>query len=65
MHRKQLLYGGNMPLLDRVKFFFVFLIRGCGNAATLEAVVNHYVHLLGLHLTTQQQADLVEYLKTL
>jgi hypothetical protein len=36
-----------------------------GNAPTLEAVVNHYVHLLGLQLTTQQQADLVEYLKTL
>jgi mono/diheme cytochrome c family protein len=36
-----------------------------GSAPTLQAVVDHYVHLLGLHLTTQQQADLVEYLKTL
>ena len=36
-----------------------------GNAKTLEAVVAHYVQLLGLNLTTQQKADLVEYLKTL
>jgi len=36
-----------------------------GNAATLDAVVGHYVQLLGLSLTPRQRADLVEYLKTL
>ena len=36
-----------------------------GSAPTLEAVVNHYVQLMGLSLTTQQRADLVVYLKTL
>lgn len=36
-----------------------------GSAAMLEDVVNHYVSLLGLTLTTQQKADLVTYLKTL
>jgi mono/diheme cytochrome c family protein len=36
-----------------------------GNAPTLEAVVNHYVQVFGLNLTTQQKADLVEYVKTL
>ena len=36
-----------------------------GNAATLEAAVAHYVQLKGLTLTPQQQADLVQYLKTL
>ena len=36
-----------------------------GSAATLEAVVDHYVQLRGLSLTTQQRADLVTYLKTL
>ena len=36
-----------------------------GNAPTLEDVVNHYVERFGLTLTTQQKADLVEYLKTL
>ena len=36
-----------------------------GSAATLEAVVTHYDGVLGLGLTAQQQADLVEYLKTL
>ena len=36
-----------------------------GNAATLQAVVDHYVRLFGLSLTTRQQMDLVEYLKTL
>jgi cytochrome c5 len=36
-----------------------------GSAATLEAVVAHYDGVLSLGLTTQQQADLVEYLKTL
>ena len=36
-----------------------------GSAPTLEAVVDHYVKLLGLTLTTGQKADLVEYLKTL
>jgi cytochrome c2 len=36
-----------------------------GNAATLDAVVGHYVQLQGLSLTPRQRADLVEYLKTL
>lgn len=36
-----------------------------GSAKTLDAVVNHYVTALGLTLTTQQKADLAEYLKTL
>jgi len=36
-----------------------------GSAATLEEVVDHYVTLFGLSLTTQQRADLVAYLKTL
>ena len=36
-----------------------------GSALTLEAVVDHYVQLLGLTLTEQGKADLVEYLKTL
>lgn len=36
-----------------------------GSAPTLEAVVDHYVELLGLTLTEQGKADLVEYLKTL
>ena len=36
-----------------------------GNAGTLDAVVDHYVQLLGLSLTPRQRADLVEYLKTL
>jgi hypothetical protein len=36
-----------------------------GHAATLDAVVDHYVKLQGLMLTTRQRADLVEYLKTL
>jgi len=36
-----------------------------GNAPTLQAVVDHYVKLFGLSLTTRQQMDLVEYLKTL
>jgi mono/diheme cytochrome c family protein len=36
-----------------------------GSAPTLEAVVNHYMQLLSLKLTTEQKADLVEYLKTL
>jgi hypothetical protein len=36
-----------------------------GSAATLEDVVDHYVALLGLALTTRQRSDLVEYLKTL
>ena len=36
-----------------------------GSAPTLAAVVEHYVRLRGLTLTTQQKADLVEYLKTL
>ncbi|HUG39670.1 MAG TPA: hypothetical protein VMM12_04260 [Longimicrobiales bacterium] len=36
-----------------------------GSAATLEAVVEHYVAVRDLELTTQQRSDLVEYLKTL
>lgn len=36
-----------------------------GNAATLSAVVDHYVKLQGLTLTSKQKADLIEYLKTL
>ena len=36
-----------------------------GRAATLEAVVDHYVALRHLVLTAQQKADLVEYLKSL
>lgn len=36
-----------------------------GSAATLDAVVKHYVNLLGLTLTAQQKSDLIEYLKTL
>jgi cytochrome c5 len=36
-----------------------------GKAATLEAVVAHYVQQFGLGLTSRERADLVEYLKTL
>jgi len=36
-----------------------------GSATTLADVVTHYNQARQLHLTTQQQADLVEYLKTL
>jgi hypothetical protein len=36
-----------------------------GSAATLEAVVQHYIKELGLHLSRNQQRDLVEFLKTL
>ena len=36
-----------------------------GGAATLSAVVDHYVRLFGLNLTPGQKADLVEYLKSL
>ena len=36
-----------------------------GSAATLEAVVDHYVRVFKLSLTAQQRADLVQYLKTL
>ena len=36
-----------------------------GNATSLEAVVDHYVRVFGLTLTSQQRSDLVEYLKTL
>jgi len=32
---------------------------------TLAAVVDHYVQLRGLSLTSQQRADLIEYLKSL
>jgi mono/diheme cytochrome c family protein len=36
-----------------------------GHAATLGAVVDHYVTHFGLSLTTQQRNDLIEFLKTL
>jgi cytochrome c peroxidase len=36
-----------------------------GHAADLLAVVNHYDQRLGLRLTAEQKADLVEYLKSL
>ncbi len=36
-----------------------------GSAPTLAAVVEHYVRLFGLNLTSGQKADLVEYLKSL
>jgi mono/diheme cytochrome c family protein len=36
-----------------------------GSARTLEAVVDHYVTVLGLHLTPGQRTDLVEYLKSI
>ena len=36
-----------------------------GSAPTLEAVVTHYNGELNLQLTAQQQADLVQYLKSL
>jgi cytochrome c peroxidase len=36
-----------------------------GSAETLEAVVEHYDDHLGLGLTVDQSADLVEYLKSL
>ena len=36
-----------------------------GGAATLEAVVDHYIALRHLVLTAQQKSDLVEYLKSL
>jgi cytochrome c2 len=36
-----------------------------GHAATLGAVIDHYVKLQGLTLTAQQRSDLIEYLKTL
>jgi len=35
-----------------------------GSAATLAAVVTHYNRVRGLHLTSEQQRDLVEYLKS-
>jgi hypothetical protein len=36
-----------------------------GSAPTLEDVVQHYIDLFGLELSARQQADLVEYLKSL
>jgi cytochrome c peroxidase len=36
-----------------------------GSAATLADVVEHYDAFLGLDLSAQQKADLVEYLKSL
>ena len=36
-----------------------------GSAADLDAVVKHYDHFFRLHLTRQQKADLVEFLKSL
>jgi mono/diheme cytochrome c family protein len=36
-----------------------------GSAATLEAVVDHYVRVLDLSLTPQQRTDLVQFLRSL
>ncbi len=36
-----------------------------GSAATLDAVVDHYVRVLGLHLKPQERTDLVQFLKSL
>jgi mono/diheme cytochrome c family protein len=36
-----------------------------GSAPTLEAVVDHYVQFFGLTLTEEEQADLVQFLKSL
>jgi cytochrome c peroxidase len=36
-----------------------------GSAASLEAVVDHYVSVRNLSLTAQQKTDLVVYLKSL
>jgi cytochrome c peroxidase len=36
-----------------------------GSAPSLDAVVDHYDGILNLGLSTQQKADLVEYLKSL
>ena len=36
-----------------------------GSAPTLSAVVAHYEQLFGLTLSTQQRADLIEFLKSL
>ncbi|HXI33503.1 MAG TPA: hypothetical protein VNH63_05425 [Gemmatimonadales bacterium] len=36
-----------------------------GSAATLDAVVGHYIRTLSLTLTPQQRADLVQFLRTL
>ena len=36
-----------------------------GRFPTLDAVVDHYNGCFGLGLTTQQRADLVQYLKSL
>ena len=36
-----------------------------GSAATLQDVVTHYDRTLALQLTAQQQAELVDYLKSL
>jgi cytochrome c5 len=36
-----------------------------GGAATLDAVVDHYVKVMSLNLTASQKADLVAYLRTL
>ncbi len=36
-----------------------------GSAGTLEEAVGHYVHRFGLSLTSQERADIVEFLKTL
>jgi cytochrome c5 len=36
-----------------------------GSAATLEAVVDHYIHLLGLSLKPQERTDLVQFLRSL
>ena len=36
-----------------------------GSARTLDAVVDHYVRIMGLNLTPGQRTDLIEYLKSI
>jgi len=36
-----------------------------GSAATLEAVVDHYIHALGLRLQPRERTDLVQFLRSL
>ena len=36
-----------------------------GSAATLEAVVDHYIRVLDLHLAPQERSDLVQFLRSL
>ena len=52
------LLGHNPPQLDGPYFHN-------GSAATLEAVVDRYIAKRNLTLSTQQRADLVQYLRSL